>query len=224
MTAEEYFGGYWKCIDKQELGKIMKQLKVLYSTKLVCPHLQDVFKAFALCPYNELKVIMLGQDPYPQKDVATGLAFANKADTEILSPSLEVIKESVINFEKPHNFITFAPDLEEWAKQGVLLLNSALTVEMNKIGSHSNMWRPFISKFLKELSMWNPGLIYVLFGKQAQTFESYIGNRGHIIKVNHPSYYARTSTKMPYSVFTDVDKLLKDYFDAKITWYNEVQI
>jgi len=223
MTAEEYFGGYWKCINKQEFSKVMSKIQILYKTTLVCPHLQDVFKAFALCPYNELKVIMLGQDPYPQKDVATGLAFANKPDTKVLSPSLEVIKESVINFEKPHNYITFAPDLEEWAKQGVLLLNSALTVEMNKVGSHTNLWRPFISKFLYELSMYNPGLIYVLFGQQAQTFRPYIGNRGHIICVGHPSYYARTKQKMPYSIFTDIDKLLKDYWDTKIAWYNEVQ-
>lgn len=223
MSPKDYFKEYWKCIDTKELNYIMDKLKILYKTSSLCPHFKDVFKAFELCPYNKLTVVMLSQDPYPQKDVATGLAFANKKDTTELSPSLEIIKEAVINFEIPHNYITFVPDLESWANQGVLLLNSALTVEEGKIGSHINMWRPFISKFLYNLSCFNNGLIYILFGKQAQSFKYYIGDRGHIIEVEHPAYYARIKQNMPYKVFTDINKLLKLYWDTEITWYQEIK-
>ena len=92
--------------------------------------------------------------PYPQKGVATGILFGNKKEVleEDLSPSLKIIKEAVINFEIPHNNIIFDQTLENWAKQGILMINSALTVEMNKIGSHVMLWRPFISKLLKNLS------------------------------------------------------------------------
>ena len=137
MTEAEYFGDWYKCIDKEALAKVKKQLDILYKTKLVCPHYIDVFKAFKLCDYNNLSVVMLGMDPYPQKDVATGLAFANKDKVE--SPSLKVIQDTL--------GYNINPTLESWARQGVLLLNSALTVEMNKVGSHIMMWRPFISLF-----------------------------------------------------------------------------
>lgn len=220
MTAKDYFGYYWNYIDKQELNKIMVQLKRLYSTKSVCPAFKNVFKAFKVCPFKELKVIILGQDPYPQKDVATGVAFANKKGTSVLSPSLEVLKKAVSGDFYYQNFITFAPDLEEWGKQGVLLLNSALTVETNKIGSHTLLWRPFISKFLSSISKDNPGLVYVLFGNQAQTFKSYIHN-GHIVEEKHPSYYVRTNTDMPISTFQKVNELLKQYWDSKINWFNK---
>lgn len=89
MTAEEYFGNWIKVIDKAELYRIMKWLKSIdFST--ICPEPKNIFKVFKLCPYKELKVVILGQDVYPQPGIATGIPFGNKADTT-LSPSLEVI-------------------------------------------------------------------------------------------------------------------------------------
>ena len=93
MTEAEYFGDWYKCIDKVALAKVKKQLDILYKTKLICPHYIDVFKAFKLCDYNNLSVVMLGMEPYAQKDVATGLAFANKDKVE--SPSLKVIQDTL---------------------------------------------------------------------------------------------------------------------------------
>lgn len=161
--------------------------------------------------------------PYPQKGVATGVLFGNKEGTAELSPSLEVVKESSINYEIPHFPIKFDITLESWAKQGILMLNSALTCEMNKVGSHVMLWRPFISKLLYNLSNSNSGLVYVLFGDQAQTFEPYI-NKGlnSVIKVHHPAYYARTHTKMPYRVFTELNKLVKSNYGVPFKWYDEL--
>ena len=223
MTLEEYFGDWLKVIDVPELQKVTAQVTRLYHIKPIVPEYENIFKAFRLCSLHDLKVVFLGQDPYPQKGVATGVLFGNKEGTEQLSPSLEVIKEAAVNYEVYHNPYTFDITLESWAKQGILMINSALTCEMNRIGSHVMLWRPFISKLLKNLSLYEPGTIYVLFGSQAQTFEPYINKQfNHIIKVQHPAYFARTGKKMPYELFTQINTLLKGQYGIPIKWYDDL--
>ena len=224
MTLEEYFGRWMGVIDKRELESVLSKLGPEYKRKPICPAQNNVFKAFEVCPYDKLKVVMLSQDPYPQKGVATGILFGNKEGTrdEDLSPSLQIVKEAAINFEIPHNCIIFDPTLESWAKQGILMINSALTVEMNKIGSHVMLWRPFITSLLKKLSENKTGIIYVLFGKQAQTFKPYINKQFNIVlEENHPAYFARTGEAMPHTVFEQISKLTKEMYEIPITWYQE---
>jgi len=224
MTLEEYFGRWMRVIDKRELESVLSKLGPEYKRKPICPAQSNVFKAFEACPYDKLKVVMLGQDPYPQKGVATGILFGNKEGTrdEDLSPSLQIIKEAAIHFEIPHNCIIFDPTLESWAKQGILMINSALTVEMNKIGSHVMLWRPFIASLLKKLSENETGIIYVLFGKQAQTFKPYINKQFNtVLEENHPAYFARTGEAMPHTVFEQISKLTKGMYGMSITWYQE---
>lgn len=222
MQLSEYFGDWLKVIDVSELHKVVHQLNIIITKKPIVPEYKDIFKAFTLCSEHDVKIVFVGCDPYPQKGVATGVLFGNKKGTLELSPSLEVVKESVINYEIPHAPIEFDVTLESWGKQGVLMLNSALTCEMNKVGSHVMLWRPFISKLLHNLSNNNPGLMYVLFGEQAKTFEPYINKRlNSIIKLHHPAFYARTNTKMPYWVFTELDKYMKYNYGVTIQWYKE---
>jgi len=221
MTLEEYFGDWLKVIDKQELFKVVNIINNLYKVKSCEPSYNNIFKAFNITPYNNLKLIMLAMDPYPQKDISTGIAFANKKDVVKLSPSLEVLKESIIDFEIPHNLITFDPTLEEVSKQGVLFLNSALTVETNKIGSHAYIWRPFISSLLKNLSLYNPGLIYVLWGNTAKSFESFINEYNFVYKMPHPAYYARTHTKIPHKFFVELNNMVYSHFGKRIEWFKE---
>ena len=223
MTIEEYFGDWMKVLDKTEAMKIMGWLRTVNPNTL-CPALPNVFRAFKLCPYNKCRVVFIGQDPYPQKGVATGVLFGNSKNTpeDKLSPSLQVVKESAINYECPHNPLVFDNTLESWAKQGILMINSALTCEVNRVGSHVNEWRPFVSKLLKNLSTRETGIIYVLFGKQAQTLKPYIDDRyNDIIEVEHPAFFARTNQIMPYSVFTRVNDLLYGRYGEKIEWYKE---
>ena len=224
MTLDEYFGDWMKVIDRTELNNVMAKVGQEYKRKLICPAQPDVFKVFRLCSLESLKIVMLFQDPYPQKGIATGLALANNSETldSELSPSLKVIKEAVIDFEIPHNCITFDPTLESWAKQGILMLNSALTVEMNRIGSHVMLWRPFISKFLKNLSNYNTGIVYVLFGKQAQTFKPYIMEQfNHVFGVEHPAYFARSGRKMPHELFINISNIVEGIYGVPIEWYKE---
>ncbi|QOR59367.1 uracil-DNA glycosylase [uncultured phage cr116_1] len=222
MTIDEYFGDWMKVLDRNETMKIMGWLRIV-NKETLCPNIKDVFKAFKLCPYNKCRVIFVSQDPYPQKGVAQGVLFGNLSDTpeNKLSPSLQIIKESVINFEIPHNLITFDPSLESWAKQGILMINSALTTEVGKIGVHMMKWRPFMIAFLKQMSMINPGIIYVLFGSQAQVLEPYINKNNYVLKIEHPAYFARTNKKMPYHIWKDINKILYDLYGEKIEWFKE---
>ena len=110
MSFEEYFGGWVKVIDKKELNNVVGQVSLI-RRDLLCPAYTNIFKAFNLCSYDSLKVVMIGQDPYPQEGVATGILFGNKEGTE-LSPSLKIVKEACINFEIPHNSVIFDPTLE----------------------------------------------------------------------------------------------------------------
>ena len=195
MTINEYFGDWMKVLDRNETIKIMNWLKTTNSSTL-CPSIKNVFKAFKLCSYNECKVIFIGQDPYPQRGVAQGVLFGNSSDTpeDKLSPSLKVVKESVINFDIPHNLITFDPTLESWAKQGILMLNSALTT----------------------------GIIYVFFGNQAKSLNTYINNNNNYkLFIEHPAYYARLNKRMPSDIWYTVQKLVHNIYGTSIEWYKE---
>lgn len=234
MTIQEYFGDWSKVVDLPEADRILKKLSA--SNHIICPQLKDIFKAFTLCPFNDLRVILLSQDPYPnlrllhqdsilQKiPVATGLAFANSLDTPDtkLSPSLEILKESVINYTIPHRTINFDPSLEKWETQGVLLLNSALSCELGKAGSHTLLWRPFIKSLLTNLSKYHTGIVYVLMGTVAQSFEPYINKQfNHVIRIRHPSWYARQKQRMPSDIWQEINSILIAQNGYGIEWYEE---
>ncbi len=219
MSLNSIFNDWLKVINTLTLNQTLSKI----STNNICPNKDNVFKAFQLCSLNDCRVIFLGQDPYPQKGVATGILFGNSKETKEndLSPSLKIIKEAAIDYTRPHNYpIFFDNTLECWAKQGILMLNSALTVEINKIGSHTQLWRPFISQFIKNLSTYG-NYLFVLFGKQAQTFEPYISKNSHILKENHPAFYARSNKRMPSDIFYSINKYLKQEYGESIMWYNE---
>lgn len=222
MTAEEYFGDWMRVIDKDELMRVMRWIQTLNDSK-ICPSKKNIFRAFQLCPYNKLRVCCIGMDPYPQPGIAQGVLFGNSKDTpeELLSPSLQVIKECVINYEIPHGPIEFDNTLESWAKQGVLLINSAFTCKVNEIGSHLNIWRPFTAKLIENISSKDNGLVFVLFGGQAQSFKSHIKGFHKIIEVPHPAYFARRNEIMPYNTFIEINKFLKAQYNEQIEFYKE---
>lgn len=223
VSLADYFKDWVTVLNSIELIRVLNELNRLYKVKSICPARPDVFKAFELCSRRNCKVVFIGQDPYPQKGVATGILFGNSADTkeEDYSPSLKIIKDAVIDLRRPHNLITFDPTLESWARQGILMINSALTVELNKPGSHTMLWRPFISKLLKNLSEVETGIVYVLFGGTAKTFKPYIGKYNDVLEVEHPAYFARVNKDMPSDVFYEVNRLLKLKYNTTIEWYKE---
>lgn len=225
MTIYDYFGEWCKVVDLNEARKTLEYLQA--SKQKICPILKNVFLAFHLCDFDNLRCVIIGKDPYPQlvnnNPVATGIAFANSTETieKNYSPSLKVLIESIINFSVPHNNITFDPSLKKWEEQGVLLLNSALTCQANKIGSHTLLWRPFIVSLLKSLSSYKTGIIYLLLGEDAQSYRQYINAQvNYILQEKHPSFYARTHTKMP-DIWTKINNILIGQNGYGIEWYKE---
>lgn len=233
MLSIQCLQEYNRLVSSDTLKVVLNHLILEYKTKHIFPKMQDVFKPFRVCPYKDLKVVIIGQDPYPQKGYATGLAFANPENTKIISPSLQLIKDRIyldfpeysegfideLPFGNPFEYI-FDITLESWAKQGVLLLNSALTIEENKIGSHSNIWYPFMKELIKNLSEVNSGIIYMLLGNDAKIFKSFINKKSnYILEYKHPAYYARNNEFFQCDGFKKVNKILKENHNIKINWY-----
>lgn len=188
----------------------------------ICPGQEDVFRAFNELEPENTRAILIGQDPYPQKGVATGLLFANRPLQSPLSPSLQIVKECILHPEKPSykasDEARFDPTMMHWIKQGVLLINSSLTVKTGCPGSHFEYWKPFISDFLRKLSRDRYDLPYILFGNQAASLMTCIENAGCIIKCKHPAMYARQGVKMSEDPFTKLNEFFKEFNMKQIEW------
>lgn len=212
MTPEEYFEDWAGVVDMDEALRIMKWLNTV-NLKFVRPFYKHIFRAFKECPYKNCNVVMLGQDPYPQPNVATGILFGNNPDIAegLISPSLRVIKKAV------NATSTFDNSMQEWARQGILMINSALTCEVNRIGSHVDIWRPFVSKLIHNISADRPDMIFVMFGAQAQSFNKDIQGC-KIINTKHPAYYARMGFPMPSESFDEVNNFLEEMGKPKIIY------
>lgn len=217
MTAEEYFGDWMEVINKEELLKVMRWLKT-FDKSLLRPDYPNIFRAFKACPLSECRVVMVGQDPYPQPGVATGILFGNSKDVpeNLISPSLRVIKESL---PPAGDGEFFDNTMEHWARQGILMINSALTCQTNVVGSHVAIWRPFISSLLKNIS-YHKDMCFILFGTQAQSFRPFL-NTVHttVGEVEHPAYFARNGEKMSGKIFLDMNNYLTMVKQQPIKFY-----
>lgn len=229
MQKEILLGHYHNLVSDDTLKNTLSILQKEYSTKTVFPLKENVFKAFKSCKYKDLRVVIIGQDPYPQQGYATGLAFANFEDGRVMSPSLQLIYERLVKdypnedygelpFDIAYGF-GFDRTLESWANQGVLLLNSSLTVIENKVGSHSNIWYPFMKELITNLSEVNCGIIYLLFGNEAKVFKSFINSKSnYVLEYYHPAYFARINKEFDCDGFIKVNQILKQNNNIKINW------
>ncbi len=153
------------------------------------PPKTNVFRAFELTPFENIKVVILGQDPYHGEGEANGLAFSVNKGIK-LPPSLRNIYKELeedLGIEAPKH-----GDLSDWAKEGVLLLNSILTVEKDKPASHRNVgWERYTDSIIKEISEKKEHIVFILWGNFAQSKEYLIDRKKHIvIKSPHPSPFS----------------------------------
>ena len=208
-------------IQSSDFDKILHTLyKLREDGKRFTPPLKHVFKAFEECNEKDLKVVMIGQDPYSYMGVADGLAFSC-GNTLKPQPSLKNIFEAIDltvykGVPQEHN-----PDLTRWANQGVLLLNTALTCEIEKVGSHYSIWKDFITYVIDVLNYTNTGLIFVLLGKSAQELEELISSTHTIIKASHPASAAYTKTTWDCNeLFTQCNHIIEknNGSEFKIIW------
>jgi uracil-DNA glycosylase len=186
--------------------------------KRFTPGLKDVFRAFEECNYKSLKVVILGQDPYPQLGISDGIAFSC-SKTEKVQPSLKFIFKELEDTVYPGGY-KWDPDLKRWSNQGVLLLNTALTTTLNKIGVHYALWDSFITFLIDLLNYNNPGLVYVFMGKVSQQWMDSVSDTNHKFITSHPASAAHNNDEKWDSkdVFRKVNQVLMENNNQEIIW------
>ena len=159
----------------------------------ILPGNDKVFRAFELTPYHETKIVILGQDPYPNKIDATGLAFSS-ASNEIpksLKVIFEEIRRSMYSHMRPEDSerLFLSPNLDSWAKQGVLLINSLLTVREGQSESHKNIgWEQFTKRVITKLNDHPDNLVFMFWGRKAQQYMDGIDLEKHLVLTSpHPA-------------------------------------
>ena len=206
-------------IFSSEFTDILSKLYELsVADKRFTPTLKQLFRAFEECPYDELKVVFIGQDPYPQIGVADGISFSC-GNTNKVQPSLRYIFGE-IERTVYQEFPSYQdPDLTRWSKQGILMLNTALTVEVGKIGSHYDIWKSFTAYLLDWLNNYNPGLIYVYMGKKAEEWSELTNDNNYKFTVKHPASAAYNGSKWDSNdIFNKISKLVEENNGQKIVW------
>jgi uracil-DNA glycosylase len=184
--------------------------------KTIFPALPQVFEAFNLCDFNQVKVVIIGQDPYHQAGQANGLAFS-VSKGQALPPSLKnIFKElnSDLNINLQNG------DLSEWAKQGVLLLNTVLTVEEASPNAHQNKgWEMFTDQVIRMLNEHHQNLVFILWGKPAESKIKLIDTTKHFcIQSAHPSPLAAYRGFFGSKPFSKTNNYLKSLGKAPIVW------
>ena len=171
---------------KPYYAKLYKTIKEEYSTQLIFPPADDIFNAFALTPLNKVKVVILGQDPYHGDGQAHGLCFSVKPDEEIPPSLVNIYKEL---HEDLGCYIPNHGYLMKWAEQGVLLLNTVLTVRAHQANSHRGIgWEEFTDAAIRILDAQDRPIVFLLWGKPAQMKKEMLKNPKHLIlEAPHPS-------------------------------------
>lgn len=217
----DFPAGTWHRLLASEFDKsYFKQLEQFLSeeTKLgkkIFPARQEVFKAFEICPFEQVKVVILGQDPYHGEGQAHGLSFSVPRGVRC-PPSLKnIYKEINRDLGVP---IPEHGNLKAWAEQGVLLLNTVLTVEEGKAGSHQKKgWETFTDKVIEVLKQ-KPHLVFMLWGNHAQKKATQLPSNFLILKSVHPSPLSAHRGFIGNGHFSQANHYLKRYNLAEIIW------
>ena len=184
----------------------------------IYPKGADIFNAFNITPFSEVKVVILGQDPYHGEFQAHGLSFSvQKGITP--PPSLKNIYKELAT-DIPNFYIPNHGDLTGWAKQGVLLLNASLTVRANTPGSHQKKgWEEFTDKVIKTITDKKEGVIFILWGAFAQAKAELIDKtKHHIIKSPHPSPFSADRGFFGSKPFSKTNEILEKEGKLPIDW------
>lgn len=217
----------WKEALKEEFGreyfaKLTAFVKDEYKSATVYPPPKFIFRAFELTPFDKVKVVILGQDPYHGAGQANGLSFAVPPDVR-LPPSLQNIfkeLESDLQPSQQGRTLLKTGDLERWAKQGVLMLNATLTVRAQTPGSHQNRgWELFSDAVIKALNDKKEHLVFILWGNYAKQKGAHIDRNRHlVIESAHPSPFAAHAGFFGSKPFSKANKYLEEHGNTPIDW------
>ncbi len=197
--------------------KLREFLKAEYSSKVIYPPMNEIFTAFCLTPMSSTKVIIVGQDPYHEPGQAMGLSFSVRESVDE-PPSLKNIHQEIIAEGVEQG--EWSRDLTRWAKQGVLLLNSTLTVEAHRAASHAGRgWERFTDNAISALGNDPKPRVFLLWGSYARSKKVLIGNPRHLILESaHPSPLSAYRGFFGNNHFRLCNEFLKSNGDAPILW------
>lgn len=209
ILNEEYHKDYFK--------NIVAFVNKVYKEKVIFPPKNRILSALDITDYDKVKVVILGQDPYHGIGEANGLAFSVNDGAKI-PPSLKnIYKELYDDLKVP---IPNTGNLESWANEGVLLLNSVLTVEKDKPASHKNIgWENFTDSIIKKINEKEEPVVFILWGNFAKSKKSLITNPKHlIIESSHPSPFSVNYGFFGSRPFSKTNKFLKENGIKEIDW------
>jgi uracil-DNA glycosylase len=201
---------YWK--------KFIENIHEEYQTSTVFPEIDNIFNAFKLTPFDQVKVVILGQDPYHGPNQAMGLSFSVPDEVK-LPPSLQNIKKEIESDLGVKSKIKNG-DLTPWAKQGVLLLNSVLTVRSNEPASHRDIgWQEFTDFVITQLSEKKENAVFILWGSFARSKKKLIDQSKHlVIESSHPSPLSAYRGFFCTKPFSQSSSYLSQHDQKPIVW------
>lgn len=212
----------WKQHLKDEFKKpyfqeLVEFVKNEYAQKKVYPTPANIFRAFELCPFEQVKVVILGQDPYHGPRQANGLCFSVNDEVR-MPPSLQnIFKEIHEDLDLP---IPATGNLDHWARQGVLLLNATLTVEAGRAGSHQKKgWEPFTDAVIRAVSEQKEHVVFLLWGRYAQEKGNMIDEKKHLVlRAAHPSPFSAYSGFFGCKHFSRTNEYLEWNGKERVRW------
>ena len=204
--------------EKEYYEKLKNEIDKRYETSTVFPEKQNIFKAFSLTKLENLKVVILGQDPYHGLGQAQGLAFSTPSNIKNPPSMVNILKE--INDDLGKKSICEDGDLTSWAKQGVMLLNTILTVEEGKAKSHHNLgWEIFTDNIIKYISDNKENVIFILWGSPAIAKTKLINkSKHHILTAPHPSPLSSYRGFFGCKHFSKTNEILTNLKKEPINW------
>lgn len=218
--SNDWLGPLTPEFKKPYYAKLYRTIREEYTTRQIFPDSEDIFNAFSLTPLSEVKVVILGQDPYHNVGQAHGLCFSVKPEVEI-PPSLVNIYQ-----ELNSDLGCYVPDngyLVKWAKQGVLLLNTVLTVRAHEANSHRGIgWEEFTDAAIRILNEQDRPIVFMLWGRPAQMKKAMLNNPRHLVlEAPHPSPLSAYRGFFGCRHFSRANAFLEDHGRSPIDWQIE---
>jgi uracil-DNA glycosylase len=222
MNTEVKIAPSWKArlepeFDKPYFKELTEFVREEYKTQTIYPNGKEIFSAFDYCDFDNVKVVIIGQDPYHGEGQANGLCFSVR-DGVRMPPSLtNIFKEIKSDLGKP---IPVSGNLERWARQGVLLLNATLTVRASSPASHQKKgWESFTDAVIKEISENKQNIVFILWGAYAQKKGEIIDRNKHLVLSSaHPSPFSADRGFFGTKPFSKVNEYLRSKGLKEIDW------
>ncbi|AKD04483.1 uracil-DNA glycosylase [Pontibacter korlensis] len=203
--------------EKPYFKELVSFVRDEYATQKVYPSGNQIFNAFEMCPFDKVKVVILGQDPYHGPNQANGLAFSVSDKVRTPPSLLNIFKEIKSDLGKD---IPATGNLERWATQGVLLLNATLTVRAGNAGSHQRKgWEEFTDAVVQKVNELKENVVFMLWGAYAQKKGGFIDERKHLVlKAAHPSPFAADRGFFGSRHFSKANTYLQQHGKEPVDW------